>query len=235
MEPYVNLLEREVTKLKGDKTVKVAVIAASGRAGSLIAKEAKDRGHQVTAIVRNAEKVKDKDLRVVEKDLFTLTATDIKNYDVVINAFGTGMEQEQAVKHVQFGKILIEALKEVPDTRLIVVGGAGSLFVNEDRTIRVMDTPDLPTFFQPTAINQAKNLEDLEETDEITWTFVSPALDFDATGKRTGSYQIGTDQVIVNSKNQSYISYADFAIAIVDEIEQAAHKNERFTVISESE
>ena len=100
MEPYVNLLEREVTKLKGDKTVKVAVIAASGRAGSLIAKEAKDRGHQVTAIVRNAEKVKDKDLRLVEKDLFTLTAKDIKNYDVVINAFGTGMEQEQAVKHV---------------------------------------------------------------------------------------------------------------------------------------
>lgn len=147
MEPYVNLLEREVTKLKGDKTVKVAVIAASGRAGSLIAKEAKDRGHQVTAIVRNAEKVKDKDLRVVEKDLFTLTAKDIKNYDVVINAFGTGMEQEQAVKHVQFGKILIEALKEASDTRLIVVGGAGSLFVNEDRTIRVMDTPDLPTFF----------------------------------------------------------------------------------------
>lgn len=215
--------------------MKVAVIAATGRAGSLIAKEAKSRGHKVTAIVRNAEKLADKDLKVVEKDLFTLSSEDLKKYDVVVNAFGTGMEQEQAVKHVQFGQILIEALKGAPETRLIVVGGAGSLYVNEEQTIRVMDTPDLPTFFQPTAINQAKNLEDLEKTDDITWTFVSPALDFDATGKRTGSYQVGTNQVMVNSKNQSYISYADFAIAIVDEIEQAAHKNERFTVVSESE
>ena len=215
--------------------MKVAVIAATGRAGSLIAKEAKSRGHKVTAIVRNAEKLADKDLKVVEKDLFTLSSEDLKKYDVVVNAFGTGMEQEQAVKHVQFGQILIEALKGAPETRLIVVGGAGSLYVNEEQTIRVMDTPDLPTFFQPTAINQAKNLEDLEKTDDITWTFVSPALDFDATGKRTGSYQVGTNQVIVNSKNQSYISYADFAIAIVDEIEQATHKNERFTVVSEAE
>lgn len=174
-------------------------------------------------------------MKVVEKDFFTLTSEDLKKYDVVINAFGTGMEQEQAVKHVQFGQILIEALKGAPGTRLIVVGGAGSLYVNEEQTIRVMDTPDLPTFFQPTAINQAKNLADLEKTDDITWTFVSPALDFDATGKRTGSYQVGTNQVIVNSTNQSYISYADFAIAIVDEMEQVTHKNERFTVVSEAE
>lgn len=215
--------------------MKVAVIGATGRAGSLIAKEAKDRGHRVTAIVRNAGKMADKEIKAVEKPFFTLTSEDIKKYDVVVNAFGTGMEQEEAVKHVQFGKILIEALKDAPDTRLIVVGGAGSLYLNEDKTLRVMDTPDLPTFFQPTAINQAKNLEDLEQTDDINWTFVSPALDFDAAGKRTGTYQTGTDQVIVNSKNQSYISYADFAIAIVDEIEQATHINERFTVVSESE
>lgn len=214
--------------------MKVAIIAATGRAGTLIAKEAKDRGHKVTAIVRNAEKLADKELKVVEKDLFSLTSEDLKKYDVVVNAFGTGMEQEQAVKHVQFGKILIEALKGAPETRLIVVGGAGSLYVNAERTLRVMDTPDLPTFFQPTAINQAKNLEDLKEAVGIKWTFVSPALDFDATGKRTGSYQVGSDQVIVNSANKSYISYADFAIAIVDEIEQAAHVNERYTVVSEA-
>ncbi|WP_035051313.1 NAD(P)-dependent oxidoreductase [Carnobacterium pleistocenium] len=214
--------------------MKVAVIAATGRAGTLIAKEAKARGHKVTAIVRNAEKLADKDLKVVEKDFFSLTSEDLKKYDVVVNAFGTGMEQEQAVKHVQFGKILIEALKEAPETRLIVVGGSGSLYVNEKKTLRVMDTPDLPTFFQPTAINQAKNLEDLKEAVGINWTFVSPALDFDATGKRTGSYQAGTDQVIVNSTNQSYISYADFAIAIVDEIEQAAHNNVLYTVVSEA-
>ena len=128
--------------------MKVAVIGATGRAGSLITKEAKDRGHKVTAIVRNAEKMADKDIRVVEKGFFTLTSEDLKKYDVVVNAFGTGMEQEEAVKHVQFGKILIEALKEAPDTRLIVVGGAGSLYLNEDKTLRVMDTPDLPTFFQ---------------------------------------------------------------------------------------
>lgn len=215
--------------------MKVAVIAATGRAGSLIAKEAKNRGHKVTAIVRNAERLADKELKVIEKNLFSLTSEDLKKYDVVVNAFGTGMEQEQAVKHVQFGKILIEALKGAPETRLIVVGGAGSLYVNAKKTLRVMDTPDLPTFFKPTAINQAKNLADLNEAVGIKWTFVSPALDFDATGKRTGTYQVGTDQVIVNSTNQSYISYADFAIAIVDEIEQAAHVNERYTVVSETD
>lgn len=98
-----------------------------------------------------------------------------------------------------------------------------------------MDTPDFPAAFLPTAKSQAQNLEDLQHSTGIQWTFVSPAALFDPAGKRTGSYKKGGDVLTLNSKGESYISYADFAIAILDEIENPQHKNERFSVVGEAE
>ena len=129
--------------------------------------------------------------------------------------------------------MLIEALKDAPNTRLIVVGGAGSLYVDEAKMLKVVDTPDFPDFIKPTATNQGKNLEILQGTDSLSWTFVSPSANF-AIGTRTGSYVKGKDHLLVNSKGESYVSYEDYAIAIVDEIEQPQHIRERFTVVSES-
>jgi putative NADH-flavin reductase len=216
-----------------DLNMKIGIIGATGKAGSLIVKEASDRGHEVTAIVRNAAKLTEENAVALEKDIFDLQADDLQQFDVVVNAFGAPAGQENL--HVDAGKVLIEAAKGAPDTRIIVVGGAGSLFVDEAKSIRVIDTPDFPKEYFATASNQGQNLEDLQKTSGIKWTFISPAAFFNPEGKRTGSYKKGKDNLIVNSKGNSYVSYADYAIAVLDEIEKPQHINERFTLVSEAE
>lgn len=218
-------------KIIGGIKMKIGIIGASGKSGRLIVKEAVERGHEVTAIVRNAAKITVQGVKVLEKDIFNFTSEDANAFDVVVNAFSAAPGEEQ--KHVDAGRLLIEALKGASNTRLIVIGGAGSLFVDPDKTVRMFETPEFPEMYLPTAKNQGKNLEDLQNTDSIKWTFLSPAAFFDPEGNRTGSYQKGKDNVIVNSKGQSYISYADYAIAVLDEIENPQHLNERFTVVSE--
>lgn len=213
--------------------MKIGIIGATGKAGSLIVKEANERGHDVTAIVRNAAKLADESAAVLEKDIFDLQADDLKQFDVVVNAFGAPAGQEYL--HVDAGKVLIDAVKDAPETRLIVVGGAGSLFVDEAQTVRLIETPEFPKAYFPTASNQGKNLEDLKNATGIKWTFISPAAFFNPEGKRTGSYQKGKDTLIVNAKGDSYVSYADYAIAVLDEIENPQHINERFTIVSEVE
>lgn len=212
--------------------MKIGIIGAGGKAGGRILKEALDRGHEVTAIVRDRAKVSDSRVAVIEKDIFDLNSGDINQFDIIVNAYAAPAGQEHL--HVDAGNVLIEALKGASNTRLIVVGGAGSLYVDPDKTMRVVDTPDFPQEYYATASNQAKNLDILKQTDSIKWTFISPSALF-ALGKRTGSYQLGKDHLLVNSKGQSYVSYEDFAIAVIDEIENPKHVNERFTVVSESE
>ncbi|WP_025691172.1 NAD(P)-dependent oxidoreductase [Paenibacillus zanthoxyli] len=213
--------------------MKIGIIGASGKAGAAIAKEAVSREHEVTAIVRDASKVEGNQVTILEKDIFDITSKDLQGFDAIVNAFGAAPGQEQL--HVEAGRVLIEAIKGAPGTRLIVVGGAGSLFVDEAQTIRAMDTPQFPKEYFATAFNQGKNLEDLQNSYGIQWTFVSPAPFFDPEGKRTGAYQKGKDNFIVNANGDSYVSYADYAVAIIDEIEHPQHINERFTLVSEAE
>ncbi|MDM5312195.1 NAD(P)-dependent oxidoreductase [Peribacillus frigoritolerans] len=213
--------------------MKIGIIGASGKAGSLILKEALTRGYEVTAIVRDEAKVQIQGASVLEKDVFDLKAEDIKEFDVVVNAFGAAPGKEHL--HVDAGKILIEAMKGAPQTKLIVVGGAGSLFVDEAKTIRVLDTPEFPKEYFATAYNQSKNLGDLQNATDIQWTFISPSAFFDPQGNRTGGYKLGKDNLLVNSKGESYVSYADFALAVLDEIENPQHINQRFTVVAEAE
>jgi len=213
--------------------MKIAIIGATGKVGRLIMKEAVDRGFDVTAIVRNASKITETNIKVLEKDIFNLTALELTAFDVVISTYRAPDGEEHL--YVEAGRVLVEALKDTLNTKLIIVGGAGSLFVDEEKTTRLMDTPDFPDFVLPTAVNAGKQLEELQKTDSITWTYISPAGFFDPEGKRTGSYKVGKDHVILNSKGESYISYADYAIAVVDEIEKPQHVNERFTVVGEAE
>ncbi|MFJ7852768.1 NAD(P)-dependent oxidoreductase [Peribacillus frigoritolerans] len=213
--------------------MKIGIIGASGKAGSLILKEALTRGHEVTAIVRDEARVQIQGASVLEKDIFDLKAEDIKEFDVVVNAFGAAPGKENL--HVDAGKILIEAMKGAPQTKLVVVGGAGSLFVDEAKTIRVLDTPEFPKEYFATAFNQSKNLGDLQNATDIQWTFISPSAFFDPQGNRTGRYKLGKDNLLVNSKGESYVSYADFALAVLDEIENPQHINQRFTVVAEAE
>ncbi len=210
--------------------MRIGIIGATGKVGNLVLEEAIDRGHDVTAIVRNASKLSNSNINVLEKEIYDITAEDLKDLDVVVNAFGAPLGEEEA--HVTAGRALIEALKGT-DTRAIIVGGAGSLYVDKAQTTKLIDTPEFPEIFVPTAKGQGRNLQDLEATQGITWTFLSPSADFNAEGVRTGSYQSGKDNLLLNSNGNSYISYADFAIAILDEIENPQHINERFTVVGE--
>ncbi|MGY5343077.1 NAD(P)-dependent oxidoreductase [Paenibacillus glucanolyticus] len=210
--------------------MQIGIIGATGKAGNLILKEAQARGHEVTAIVRDGSRITDSSVNILEKNVLDLTDADLQGFDVVVNTFGAAPGQE--TQYIEVGRVLINALKGA-DTRLIVVGGAGSLFVDEAKTTRLMETPDFPKEYYPTAFHAGENLKDLENSSDVKWTYLSPAAFFNPNGQRTGSYQEGKDHVIVNSSGQSYVSYEDYAIAVLDEIELPKHLNERYTVISE--
>ena len=210
----------------------IGIIGATGKLGTKVLDEAQQRGHEVTAIVRNVAKLDaDKDVKVIEKDVFDLTSDDIKDLDVVVNAFGAPLGEEEV--HVEVGRILINILKDV-DTRAIIVGVL-VVYSQMMRILYVLWIHRFPEIVKPTAKGSSRNLQDLQHAEGITWTFISPSAEFDFEGKRTGTYTLGKDQLLFNSKGNSYISYADFAIAIVDEAENKAHINERFTVVGEEE
>lgn len=213
--------------------MKIAIIGANGQAGRLILQEAASRGHDVTAIVRNASSIVDLTINVLEKDLFNLTPSDVSGFDAVVNTFKAPEGQESL--YIDAGRKLVEVFQQAPNTRLIVVGGAGSLFVDDKNEMKLMDTPEFPAFVYPTASNAGKQLDELRLSKSVKWAYVSPAAFFDPNGPRTGAYTLGKDHVILNSLGQSYVSYADYAIAIVDEIENVRHENERFTVVGEAQ
>ena len=123
-------------------------------------------------------------------------------------------------------------LLEGTSTRLIVVGGAGTLFVDDKGTM-VMDTPDFPAAYMGVAKATAESYFELKGRSDLLWTYVSPAGDYDANGARTGKYVLGGDNLILNSKNESYISYADLVLAIIDELKNKNFIQKRFTAVGE--
>lgn len=209
--------------------MKLAVICANGKEGKLIVNEALGRGIDVTAIVRGENK--SGATKVIKKDLFDLTAEDLKDFDVVIDAFGAWTE-DTLPQHCTSLKHLCDIMSG-SDARLLVVGGAGSLYVNPEHTVQVMDTPDFPDAFKPLASNMGKALEALRKRDDVKWTYISPAGDFQAEGTRTGKYILGGEELTLNSKGESVISYADYAIAMVDEAVKGNHIRERISVVAE--
>ena len=119
------------------------------------------------------------------------------------------------------------------DTRLLVVGGAGSLYVNSEHTLCVSDGKDFPEIFKPLAKAMAKALGELRKRNDVKWTYISPAGDFQADGARSGKYILGGEELTLNSKGESVISYADYAIAMVDEATKGNHIQERISVVAE--
>jgi hypothetical protein len=117
------------------------------------------------------------------------------------------------------------------NVRLLVVGGAGSLYVDPEHTMTVSETPDFPDAFKPLAAAMGKALSELRERDDVKWTYISPAGDFQADGERTGSYTLGGEELTLNAAGESIISYADYAIAMVDEIESGDHIQQRISTV----
>lgn len=199
--------------------MKIAVVAANGKAGQLIVEEALNRGHDVTAVVRSFNKSKAQ--KVIEKDLFDLTKEDLAGFDVVVDAFGAWTE-DQLHLHSESQKHLADLLSGT-DTRLMIVGGAGSLYVNPEHTVQLVDTPEFPAVFKP--------LAEIRERNDVKWTFVSPTADFQADGNRTGQYILAGEELTTNDKGKCIISYADYAIGFVDEIENSKHIKERISLL----
>ncbi|WP_339011753.1 NAD(P)-dependent oxidoreductase [Fusobacterium animalis] len=207
--------------------MKIAVLAANGKVGSLIVKEAVDRGNDVTAIAREENKTVAK--KFLKKDILDLTENDLKNFDVVITAFGAWTEET-----LPLHKTTVEHLANIlanKNTRLLVVGGAGSLYTDESLKTQLFTTPNFPTDYYPIASNQAKGLDVLRNRKDVKWTYISPAGDFDFEAERKGDYLLAGEVFTVNSKGESKISYADYAIAMVDEAEKGNHINQRISVL----
>jgi putative NADH-flavin reductase len=212
---------------KQEIKMNIAIIGASGKAGNLIMKEALSRGHKVTAIVRNAYKLK-QNVDVIEEDVMDLTREQLAPFDAVIDAFGSapGSEEMHQTTLSHLSDILAGQ-----KTRLLVVGGAASLYVDDALTTRLLDTPDFPDAYKPIAVNMSKAYEKLKKRSDVNWTYLSPSAFFNAVGARTGAYNVGKDKLLVNGHGDSTISYADFAIAMIDELETPRHIKQRFTVV----
>lgn len=210
--------------------MKIGLIGASGKAGNHILREATMRAHDVTAIVINIANMRVNNVPTLEKDLFHLTVEDLAPFNIIINAFAPSDGEEHL--HVEAGKHLISLL-EGTDKKLFVVGSSGCLYVDEEQTIRLMEHKDYPEHLRKSAKYQLQNLQDLQNS-AIKWTFLSPSALFDSSGPRTGHYILGTEYLVINSQFNSYTSYADFAVAVIDELENKNHINTIFTVASEN-
>ena len=209
--------------------MKIAVVCANGKAGQLIVKEAVNRGFNVTAVVRGENKTTAQS--AIVKDLFDLTAEDLAGFDAVVDAFGA-WTPETLPQHSTSLKHLCDVLSGT-DTRLLVVGGAGSLYVNKEHTACVSEGADFPEAFKPLANAMAKALNELRRRNDVKWTYISPAGDFQADGERSGKYILAGEELTLNAKGESIISYADYAVAMVDEIEKGNHIHQRISVVRE--
>ena len=209
--------------------MKVAIIGANGKSGSNLVQEALKQGYDVTAIVRNKE-YKNGDVKVVYKNVFELSKADLAGFDAVISAFAAWTPETFGL-HKKIAKHLADALSGTK-TRLLVIGGAGTLYVDDKGTM-AMNTPGFPPEYMGVAKATAESFFELKDRSDVLWTYVSPAGDYDANGARTGKYVLGGDNLILNSKNESYISYADLALAVIDELKNGAFVQKRFTAVGE--
>lgn len=201
--------------------MKVALIGIGGRVGSRVATELLARGHSVTGIERKPDNVGPRPgVTVKQADARqpSVLAPVIVGHDAVISACRFETSDASA---------LISALKQAGITRLLVVGGAGSLEVAPGKLL--METPDFPEGFKSEARAGAKFLDTLRKESDLDWTFLSPSADF-APGKRTGKFRLGVNELLVDKKGKSWISMEDFAIAMIDELEHPKHIRQRFTV-----
>lgn len=199
--------------------MKVAVLGASGRAGSEITKELAARGHAVVAIARKAE-------TIPAAPGVTATAGDASDVAALAQLVTGSDAVISALHHNVTADTLLSALKSAGVPRLLVTGGAGSLEVAPG--VRLIDTPEFPEEFKPYALPGVAFLADLRNETQIDWTFFSPAA-FIEEGPRLGVFRTGGDQLITDDKGESRISFADYAIAMVDELEQHNHSRARFT------
>ncbi len=193
--------------------MKIAILAATGKAGKWVTQEALKRGHSVSAFVRNKEKAHGlTGAKLVQKDIFSLNFNDLENFDVIIDAFG---EWQNLALYQKHGAHLLSILKNNP-AKFLVVGGAGSLFMDKAHTVMLMDTPDFPEGYKGVARAHGELLNLLRQEKNLNWVYVSPAAEFVFDAPQTGAYKIIGEEFETNAQGESKISYADYASAMLD-------------------
>lgn len=207
--------------------MKVAIIGASGFIGTAILNEALNRGHEVTAIVRNPEKITVKSAHLTVK---AADATDeaalvplFTGNQAVISAY-SALDTDTYVKAIN---AIIGATKKAGIKRLIAVSGAGSLEIAPG--VQLLDTPQFPAEWKAGATATREAFYVIRQQNDLDWTVISPAMVI-APGERTGKFRLGKDQVVFNEKGESNISTADYAVALINELEQPQHIKQRFTL-----
>jgi putative NADH-flavin reductase len=213
--------------MQEEEVMNVVVYGATGNSGSEIVKELVRRGHKVTGVARKVESLEGQPGVTAKRDDLSnvdAIAAVIKGADVVVSAYQPPADNTDALIDVTEREI--EAVKKAGVPRLIVVGGAGQLEVAPGVTL--IKSGYLPAEYMPIAISHEKAAQVLKDSD-INWTYIAPAAYF-VPGDRTGKYRTGTNNLVADEKNDSRISFADYAIALVDEIETPKHERQLFSV-----
>ena len=215
--------------------MKIAVIGATGYVGRAVVAELAARGHQVVALARQVEQVAAaENVSAVAADIHSADfVQQLQGVDGVVSAFNAGWSNPNiGADYTRGAAAIVEAAKAAQVPYLLVVGGAGSLYVAPD--LQVIDTPDFPREIYDGANAARHLLADLKQRDDVNWAFVSPPARLGADGgfseERTGTYRLGKDDLLMDGELPAGISVADLAVAIADDVEQRAHLHQRFNV-----
>ena len=205
----------------------ILVIGSNGNAGQRIVNKALAAGHAVTGVVRHTSV--NPSIKTIVKDALELTKEELLQFDVVVNA--TSAFTPDTFELQTTSTTLLATSLAGSSTRLLVVGGAGSLFVNPERTIQLYDTPEFPAEYLGLAKAQGNAIAILRNFSDVQWTFFSPAAVFDAEGPVSDDVIYGTEQFILNKNSESYISYETYTNLLVKEIEEGRFIRQRFTAV----
>ncbi|WXL25148.1 NAD(P)-dependent oxidoreductase [Ectopseudomonas mendocina] len=210
--------------------MKIALIGATGFVGSAVLQEALNRGHQVTGLVRNTDKLPEHPaLTALASDVYDTAAlaNQLAEHDAVVHAFSPGMSTADVrQKFVEGTQSIIDATKKAQLQRLFIVGGAGSLYVAPN--VQLLDTPDFPAAYREGAEGARQALNMIQQEHNLAWTLISPPALL-TPGERTGNFRLGGDHLLMNGEQPASITVADLAVAIVDELERPHHLRQRFT------
>ena len=205
----------------------ILVIGANGNAGRLIVEKALKAGHQVSGVVRREGAIEG--IPTIVKDALQLTKQELSQFDVVVNATSAFTPDTYHLP-ADLTLLLVKALANT-NTRLIAIGGAGSLYVDEDHTVQLNDTPEFPKEFLARSKTHGKSDDILRKFSNVDWTMFTPPPILDAEGPESNDYVLGNENVILNKEGKPYISYATFAQILVDEINNHKFSRQRFTAV----
>ena len=205
----------------------ILVIGANGNAGRRIVEKAFKAGHQVTGVVRREGAIEG--IPTIVKDALQLTKQELTQFDVVVNATSAFTPDTYHLP-ADLTLLLVKALANT-NTRLIAIGGAGSLYVDEDHTVQLNDTPEFPKEFLARSKTHGKSDDILRKFSNVDWTMFTPPPILDTEGPESNDYVLGNENVILNKEGKPYISYATFAQILVDEINNHKFGRQRFTAV----